>query len=1361
MADFIPDDQVENDLDSPASQPVDDSYFRDNFNSALNPDEEQQFQGWLADRSTKDGRDRSLDLQDYDMRGYWANGGGREGATPDVSGHFPDTWKKPNHPTFSNQSIYDGVQLADGSIVHGGSWQGDTYQPPLPVAKTRDFIPDSEVEDDLSSGGLIESGRNILRSVDAGLGRLGSGLGHTAEYALDALGVGTPSWLQTVTDAQDSFGDKRREQVSARPGSWEKSINNFTEGTAASLPAFAAGPIGGASLLGMSSFGQTLDDNNFFDPNIDVPDKERILDAGLTSLATNAGAALLPAGQAFAPEIGLARRILSIGVAAQGGNALAAQGNELADSIAQGRDFSEAKALEQTRAGAGPAAVQAGLLAGVGHLMAARGAVVPDQTVTANDLGDVAKISAAMEQQSAPADGTALVTNLPAAPVPVDPKPIQADLIYANNERVQAKGEAERAPGLAALEANGREWIAREAPPEPAPKAPEIKLHEDAAQKSFPTPIEELKAKAEEKAKPIIAAPDPEKQLVDLPEVAEPQTVKERSRFWSERGAVDPRIFDYSGLKKVLSGKSKDISYRETPEEYRFFRDNKHVLQRAFGFPTSIAERFPKFKPIVEAGLNLFKDRHAEAFDMNQTLEPYNKLDNKKNVDKALIAARLQGDKFQATPESLAKLGLSQPEVDAFMSVRKTMDDAILKMKNEELIDAKTPADLAAVNARFAEYEGKNYVPFTRYGNKFLALRDPATNELKAYHMADSNRDLTRIATKELAENPNLKVESGDVILPFKSEKFHRASLDLLNQAGESVPNVQGFQRHLLEAKLTPGFEADMGRNISEYVSGLSNTLAHKRAERVYKQAVDGLTTVEESGLKQYAEKYWDSLTTRNPLSAKIHQFFATYYLAANFKTIAVNLTQPITTTWPILAKYSNGLKAAPERAFTKAAYKATRLLAHEGSFAKSDPHLFAAVQAARRNGVLGANIYHEITGRAHNPNSKLSRFQDVVFKFNDISEKANRYHAFMAGWEIYPDAVKKFYAKKGLPAPDRQTFAEKFVDETQFNYTKANRQPVFRGPLGSMAGIFRIWPANMIKLMKNSALERQYGVMARGLTATMLMGGAMSLPLLNQLKNAAAAAGIDTERKAREWYKGSWADNNVMSAENFLYGPLQKITGARISGALGVGDLVPGLEEGLAPGLMRGVLGVTPDLVQRVGKAYWLKNSQDSPYRAAEALMPEAVRNAMVAYRWSQKGVRDAKNRSLLNDAETGEALMPTAWEIGAKAFGFTPPRIGEGYAKTNSLDIQKKRSEENGNINFKLAKAEFEGDDNRYQQLLDENDKANESRSEAEQVEPNRTQIKKYIRSMEDADEAAKKDLPKKARGVFDQISGLYNTN
>lgn len=65
------------------------------FDTPLTPEEEARFQQWA--------RTLPANLQsteDYDLRGAW-----KADAKAAANGHLPDTWKKPNHPTFSNESM--------------------------------------------------------------------------------------------------------------------------------------------------------------------------------------------------------------------------------------------------------------------------------------------------------------------------------------------------------------------------------------------------------------------------------------------------------------------------------------------------------------------------------------------------------------------------------------------------------------------------------------------------------------------------------------------------------------------------------------------------------------------------------------------------------------------------------------------------------------------------------------------------------------------------------------------------------------------------------------------------------------------------------------------------------------------------------------------------------------------------------------------------------------------------------------------------------------------------------------------------------------------------------------------------------
>lgn len=85
--------------------------YRDQYNTRLSPEDEAAYQAWAK----KNGREN--DVEDYDMRGAWLEAKQKGVSLEDGRGHFPDTYKKPNHPTFSDQSKYNGEGGAKG-----GTW---------------------------------------------------------------------------------------------------------------------------------------------------------------------------------------------------------------------------------------------------------------------------------------------------------------------------------------------------------------------------------------------------------------------------------------------------------------------------------------------------------------------------------------------------------------------------------------------------------------------------------------------------------------------------------------------------------------------------------------------------------------------------------------------------------------------------------------------------------------------------------------------------------------------------------------------------------------------------------------------------------------------------------------------------------------------------------------------------------------------------------------------------------------------------------------------------------------------------------------------------------------------------------------
>ena len=88
------------------------------YDTQLTPEEEKRFQVWKAIYAPNDSG------ADYDLRGAF-----KSGVKPAANGHWPDTFKKPNHPTFSIESQY----AVGEDRARAGRWAGpnhDIFVPP-------------------------------------------------------------------------------------------------------------------------------------------------------------------------------------------------------------------------------------------------------------------------------------------------------------------------------------------------------------------------------------------------------------------------------------------------------------------------------------------------------------------------------------------------------------------------------------------------------------------------------------------------------------------------------------------------------------------------------------------------------------------------------------------------------------------------------------------------------------------------------------------------------------------------------------------------------------------------------------------------------------------------------------------------------------------------------------------------------------------------------------------------------------------------------------------------------------------------------------------------------------------------------
>lgn len=125
--------------------------FTKQYNTAIPPEKYGEWQKWLEQESLSKGRDIRQDLYAYDLGGYFLN---KDKFPQDERGHLTDTFKKPNHITFSDESIYSGKEGFKGGKwkEKGGKWiftPGETnyqfYSPQQLFEYFREREPDSEV----------------------------------------------------------------------------------------------------------------------------------------------------------------------------------------------------------------------------------------------------------------------------------------------------------------------------------------------------------------------------------------------------------------------------------------------------------------------------------------------------------------------------------------------------------------------------------------------------------------------------------------------------------------------------------------------------------------------------------------------------------------------------------------------------------------------------------------------------------------------------------------------------------------------------------------------------------------------------------------------------------------------------------------------------------------------------------------------------------------------------------------------------------------------------------------------------------------------------------------------------------------
>lgn len=194
------------------------------YETELTKPEEQRFQEWKAVTAPNDSG------ADYDLRGAF-----KAGLAPGTDGHWPDTFKKPNHPTFSVESIYaaDRPDLA-------GKWEGDSFVPAAdPYAGLGEPVPAAP-----TSNAAVDVAKRIGRGALAGVGYIaeaGSRLSNAIGSALPAFM--TDERFQTEEHPLTTAGNALQAvaaKIPVDPARDAELKSAIAEGAGAAVPVLAA-----------------------------------------------------------------------------------------------------------------------------------------------------------------------------------------------------------------------------------------------------------------------------------------------------------------------------------------------------------------------------------------------------------------------------------------------------------------------------------------------------------------------------------------------------------------------------------------------------------------------------------------------------------------------------------------------------------------------------------------------------------------------------------------------------------------------------------------------------------------------------------------------------------------------------------------------------------------------------------------------------------------------------------------------------------------------------------------------------------------------------------------------------------------
>lgn len=533
-----------------------------------------------------------------------------------------------------------------------------------------------------------------------------------------------------------------------------------------------------------------------------------------------------------------------------------------------------------------------------------------------------------------------------------------------------------------------------------------------------------------------------------------------------------------------------------------------------------------------------------------------------------------------------------------------------------------------------------------------------------------------------------------DVIDQLRTAHVSDAVQDQVYQLYLQTMPELSMRKHQIHRKSVPGFDPDAVRAFAYNMQHGSHQLARLR----YAHKLQGVLTDLKDAQKQIQASpsvdtrkivagdalleelnkrhEWIMNPTDSALTNLISSFGFTYYLGATPAAALVNVTQTALVSYPYLAARHGGVKAM--NYLLAASRDAVRTV---GNIQKTltDPDALRAYQALEVAGAIEKTQAHNLAGIAEGGmtgyNPAWSKAMEIIGWGFHKTEVINREATGMAAYRLARADGKSF--------DEAVKFARDAIFDTHFDYSNANRARFMQSGTAKVLLMFRQYSLNMTWALGRMVWQATKGqdpqvrqIARRNLTGLLgmsaLFSGAMGLPMMGMIMGALngiqATFGDDdepwdAETELRAFLTGMLGQSG---ADLLLHGPADKLTGANISGRVGLDSLWirdadreldgRGMFNNLleqAAGPMGGVLKNVLVGKQQVDEGHIM--------RGVETMLPKGLKDMIKAGRYATQGVNTLRGDPVV------ENLSP--WEILLQANGFAPEKVSRQYETTRAL--------------------------------------------------------------------------------------------